>query len=173
MTMTDTKEFAETFARKVLEQAWQFRQEGEVVPMWFAIGPSGPHIIATPYDGYDEKRVAGHLVAEEVRKVHATSVISVADAWMRTVDVKGLSQEQAEAVIDAGPLPSEAPDRVEALFVTIWHADGTAKMLTRQYGSDCAGSLVILREDETDDEDRVATYTFSEVVDALREQAGG
>jgi hypothetical protein len=143
-------------ARSVLEQAWTFRQTGQVMATWFIDGHGGLQIIGTPFneDVPDSKHLMAEVVAELIRQSRPVeSVVFVSDAWTRPVNE------------DWDTPSSQSVNAIEALFVQGWARDGSSFMLMRRDD----GRLEILGEELTD---RTDTFTFAPVVKALRSDEG-
>src|SRR5262252_6188274 len=111
----------EKFARSVVDQAYAFRAEGDVLPTWFLYGDQ-MQIVGTPFDASvpDAKDQVARIVAEYVHQLQASFVIFVCDVWTRVVSSEEVEDRDWR---DLTP-PSEMPDAVEAIVAQCWDGFG-------------------------------------------------
>jgi hypothetical protein len=158
-SMNDTGE--NHFAFKMLEQAFAFRAEGEVLPTWFLTTKDGEHhVIGTPFtEDYESKRAISIMLADWIREFEATELVFVSDVWTRSLPKDA---PESETLVR----PSKSMDAREAICVQVWRKDRTGFCLMRLYRERDNGTLEILSQEMLEGEGE--TETFAEAIEALR-----
>lgn len=159
----------EKFARTVVDQAYSFRAEGDVLPTWFIHGDK-VQIVGTPFDSSvpDAKQQVAEIIAEYVHQYQAEFVIFVSDVWTRTITAEEMHRDWQTLTP-----PSEMPDAVEAIVAQCWDGFGDGFTLMRQYRMTDDGEIQLLSDDKLSN-GAGETETFAAVLEALLDvQAGG
>lgn len=111
------KEPAREFMPKLLRIAekW-FAEDGQIAPGYFVYTPDDQWQNLDIKMGNEQQKAASFAAMQEVRKLcHAA--IFVTETWM--------VQAKVDGKLDLSVRPSEHPDRVEAINVTLWEGKRT------------------------------------------------
>jgi hypothetical protein len=131
-TVTKNQKLRELFDIAAKNAAKMFLESDDhvVLPMWHAVQGNGEHIlIATPWDGDDEKDMTVAMLRSVFRQKHVKRFAFIVEAWTAKVTPpeRITTAEQGYLEYD-GPRPSEHPDRREVLMITAEDRSGESIM---------------------------------------------
>lgn len=108
-----------------------FNPAGQVMPMWTIIGEDGKaYVYMVPFDGEASKNMAAHVIRDACTKHKATMIGFMSETWLAVLPA---------SADPTGVIPSEHPDRKEAIYLTVETSSGKclsgAMIINRDVGA--------------------------------------
>lgn len=93
------------------------------------------HVYVTQWSNWIEKRHFVNFLHDECQRLSAHYVIAVSDIWISTKIVDTWTEDRSKKMIDnhAEVLPSEDPNRTEAIIVILTYPDGRLDSIIAPY----------------------------------------
>lgn len=121
-----------------------FEETGQLMPMWHLVDAQGQSsIYMTPFNGDDEKTLTGTFIRAMVKKHNAIRIGFMSETWVASYP-EGTSEKDAQKI-----MPSEHPERKEALYLTCEEIDGTNYSAFIDISRDADGKGILGKTDET------------------------